>query len=181
MEFDTGEVVMAFIDEKVRHRPKRFSVMCRLLSVGALAAVLSCSVAVCEAGPVESGAAPRTDALYHTPLAGEACEACEAIILGREIRIPVRNRENILSRSLGVNGYVPAVGGDDVLPIAALYWRHRWDDWWVRSVIGVFVNEVDTARSFGRFQLLGHFENDTVPFVDTEIKNGKEVKSSAVT
>jgi hypothetical protein len=67
-----------------------------------------------------------------------------------------------------------------VAPIAALYYRHRWDKWWTRDVIGLFVNEMDAARSFGRFQLLGHFENNTVPFADTEIQNGEEVKTSSV-
>jgi hypothetical protein len=114
---------------------------------------------------------------YHTPLAGEACNAS---ILGRLIRIPERDRENTLSLTLGANFYDPEVGGNLGLPIAALYWRHRWDKWWTRNVIGVFVNEMDVARSFGRIQLLGHFDNNTVPFADTEIKDGNEVKTSSV-
>ncbi len=114
---------------------------------------------------------------YHTPLAGEACTAQ---ILGRTIRIPERDRENTLSLTLGANFYAPEVGGNLGLPIAALYWRHRWEKWWTRDVIGLFVNEMDVARSFGRFQLLGHFDNNTVPFADTEIKDGNEVKPSSV-
>jgi hypothetical protein len=47
-------------------------------------------------------------------------------------------------------------------------------------VIGVFVNEVDLARNLGNFQLLGHFENNTFPFADAEIKDGEEVTSSSV-
>jgi hypothetical protein len=50
----------------------------------------------------------------------------------------------------------------------------------IRSVIGVFVNELDLARNLGRFQLLGHFDNNTIPFADTEIKDGQEVTSSSV-
>ena len=119
----------------------------------------------------------RVNNSHHTPMAGEAYTNT---FLGRTINIPARQRENILSLSLGATFYDPEVGGNLGLPIAALYWRHRWQNWWTRDVIGLFVNEMDVARSFGRFQLLGHFENNTVPFADTEIKDGQEVKSSSV-
>jgi len=113
----------------------------------------------------------------HVPIAGEACQAT---LLGRKISIPAQNRDNVLALTLGANGYVPEVGGNAGLPIAALYWRHRWENWWTRDVFGLFVNEMDVARSFGRFQLLGHLENDTVPSDDTEIKDGRKVTSSSV-
>ncbi len=112
-----------------------------------------------------------------TPLAGEALKTT---LFGRELDIPARNRENVRSLTIGGNFYTPEVGGDWGVPIAALFYRHRWDNWWTRDVIGLFVNEIDVARSFGRFQLLGHFENNTVPFADTEIQNGREVKASSV-
>ena len=112
-----------------------------------------------------------------TPLAGEAYSTS---LFGSTIEIPARNRENVRSLTLGVNYYTPELGGDTAVPIAAFYYRHRWDNWWTRDIIGLFVNEMDVARSLGRFQLLGHFENDTVPFADTEIRNGKRVKASSV-
>ena len=112
-----------------------------------------------------------------TPLAGEAYKT---ELFGRTIEIPARNRENDRAITLGVNFYTPELGGDLVDPIAALYYRHRWEKWWTRDIIGLFVNEMDAARSFGHFQLLGHFENNTVPVADTEIQNGKEVKASSV-
>ncbi len=111
------------------------------------------------------------------PLAGEAYQTT---ILGRKISIPARNRNNELALTLGATGYTPKLGSDGVLPIAALYWKHRWDSWWTRNVFGVFVNEMDVAKSFGHFQLLGHLENNTIPSADTFIKNGQEVKSSSV-
>lgn len=117
------------------------------------------------------------DGAVHTALAGEAYKTT---LFGRSIDIPVRNRENVRSLTLGGNFYTPDVGAEFGVPIAALYYRHRWDNWWTRDIIGLFVNEMDVARSFGRFQLLGHFENNTVPFADTEIQNGKEVKASSV-
>jgi len=124
----------------------------------------------------ETGA-PADDAATQTPLAGEAYKSA---LFGRSIDIPARNRENVRSLTLGGNFYGPEVGGDFALPIAAFYYRHRWDKWWTRDIIGLFVNEMDVARSFGRFQLLGHFENNTVPFADREIQNGREVKASSV-
>jgi hypothetical protein len=47
-------------------------------------------------------------------------------------------------------------------------------------VVAVFVNEADVARSFGAFELLGHWENDTVPFSQAEIVNGSEFKESSI-
>ena len=117
------------------------------------------------------------DGVMQTPLAGEAYSTS---LFGRTIEIPERNRENVRSLSLGVNYYTPDLGSDTAVPIAAFYYRHRWDNWWTRDIIGLFVNEMDVARSLGRFQLLGHFENDTVPFADAEIRNGKRVKASSV-
>ncbi len=122
-------------------------------------------------------AASPEAASYHTPLAGEPYTTT---IFGKKASIPARDRENILSLTLGTNIYTPELGGNSALPIAALYYRHRWDKWWARSVIGLFVNEIDAARSFGKFQLLGHFDNNTVPFADRTIKDGKEVKASSV-
>lgn len=113
----------------------------------------------------------------HTPLAGEAYKTA---LFGRTIEIPARDRENVRSLTLGGNYYTPELGGNLAVPIAALYYRHRWDTWWTRDIIGLFVNEMDVARSLGRFQLLGHFENNTLPFADTEIQNGKDVKASSV-
>ncbi len=117
------------------------------------------------------------DGAVLTPLAGEAYSTS---LLGSTIEIPSRNRENVRSLTLGVNYYTPELGGDTAIPIAAFYYRHRWDNWWTRDIIGLFVNELDVARSLGRFQLLGHFENNTVPFADTEIRNGNKVKASSV-
>lgn len=113
----------------------------------------------------------------HTPLAGEAYKTK---LFGRNIEIPERDRENVRSLTLGGNYYTPELGDNVAVPIAALYYRHRWDTWWTRDIIGLFVNELEVARSLGRFQLLGHFENNTVPFADTEIRDGKEVKASSV-
>ena len=124
-----------------------------------------------EAGESTGGGA------IQTPLAGEAYKTT---LFGRTIEIPARNRECVSSLTLGGNYYTPELGGDLAVPIAAFYYRHRWDKWWTRDIIGLFVNEMDVARSFGRFQLLGHFENNTVPFADAEILNGKEVKASSV-
>ena len=120
----------------------------------------------------------EVDSSYHTPLAGQAYATT---FLGRTIAIPSRNRENDRAITLGTNFYAPDVGGNTAVPIAALYWRHESEKWWLRSIIGVFVNEVDVARNFGSFQLLGHFDNDTIPFADTEVKDGKEVTCSSVT
>lgn len=111
------------------------------------------------------------------PLAGQAYRT---IFMGRLIDIPPRNRDSELALTLGGNGYAPRLGGDRGLPIAALYWRHGGETWWTRNVFGLFVNELDLARNLGNFQLLGHLENNTIPFPDRDIEKGREVKSSSV-
>jgi len=131
----------------------------------------------CLASPEETGDGRIIEDVYHTPLAGEPYKTT---VLGRPVSIEARDRENIMALTLGANLYTPDLGGNTGLPIAALYLCNRWDSWWLRSIVGVFVNEVDAAKSYGRFQLLGHFENSTVPFADTEIKDGEEIKSSSV-
>jgi hypothetical protein len=147
---------------------------------GAFLAVLAAAVVLFATSGRANGQAPSThpeESPYHTPLAGEAYSTA---MFGKDVSIPARDRENILSLTLGANFYTPGVGGNNALPIAALYVRHRWDKWWARSVVGVFVNEADVARSMGKYQLLGHLENNTVPFADTSVEKGEEVKSSSV-
>ncbi len=128
-----------------------------------------------DSTPVQTGMVDKTS--YNTPLAGEAYTTT---LFGKTVKIPARDRSNNLSLTLGTNVYTPKVGADFVLPIGALYWLRSDEKWWSRSVIGLFVNEVDVARSFGQFQLLGHFDNNTIPFADTDVQDGREIKSSSV-
>jgi hypothetical protein len=44
----------------------------------------------------------------------------------------------------------------------------------------VLVNELDVARDFGHLELLGHWDNNTIPFPTEEIIDGQEVKSTAI-
>ncbi len=119
----------------------------------------------------------NVDESVHTPYAGDACETT---VFGRKIDIPPRDRNNLRSFTLGGNFYYHKVGSERGAPIVAFYYRHGGEKWWNRDIVGLFVNEVDVARNYGRFQLLGHFDNNTVPFADTEIQNGREIKSSSV-
>ena len=169
---------MKFLHAASRLGMKGFTAANHLIFLPFLAAIFVWGSSPCLAAPEVEPPGSQVDSSYQTPLAGEAYATT---FLGRNIAIPARNRENVRSLTLGANLYAPDVGGNTVLPIAALYWRHQSEKWWLRSVIGVFVNEVDVAGNIGSFQVLGHFENNTIPFADTEIKNGKEVKTSSVT
>jgi len=114
---------------------------------------------------------------YHTPLAGEAFKLN---VFGESIDVRARDRSNTRALALGVAAYSPALGGADVLPLAALYWRRESPAPRTRLVFSVFVNELDHALKYGRFELLGHLENNTVPFPSTEIEEGKEIKGSSI-
>lgn len=114
---------------------------------------------------------------YRTPLAGEAC-VLDAF--GNRIRVPERDRCNNLALVLGVATYSPDLGGADALPLAALYWRRESPQSRTRLTFSVFVNELDHALKHDRFELLGHLENNTIPFPTAEIEEGKEVRESSI-
>lgn len=122
--------------------------------------------------------APNDEHEYHTPLAGDELTTS---LLGYPIHIPGRNRDNVFAViTLGGIYFHPRLGGSDALPIGALYWRHRWEKYNVRTVVSIFENEVDLTRSFGELELLGHLENETLPAPTAEIVNGREVKESSI-
>lgn len=82
--------------------------------------------------------------------------------------------------TLGGIYFHPRLGGADVLPIGALYWRHRWEKYNIRTTVSIVQNDLDLTRSFGELELLGHLENETVPSPTAEIVNGQEVKESSI-
>jgi hypothetical protein len=114
---------------------------------------------------------------YHTPLAGEKCDIeC----MGRKVSLPQRNRENTEAVVFGGSIFTPELAGHVFVPIGALYYKHRWDDTRVRGTFSIFVNDLDASKSLGKFQLLGHLDNTTIPFARSEIDNGSEVDTSAI-
>lgn len=114
---------------------------------------------------------------YHTTLAGEPCNIeC----FGRSVDVPPRNRDNTAALVLGGALFTPNLAEHDFLPIAALYWKHRWDDTRMRGTFSVFVNELDASKTFGPFQLLGHLDNNTIPFPAAEIERGVEVEGTSI-
>ena len=114
---------------------------------------------------------------YRTPLAGEACTIT---VLGEKIALSERDRANSKALTLGGTLFSPALGGSDVIPIAALYWRRESPRSRTRLIFSVFVNELDHALKYERFELLGHLENDTIPFPSTEIEDGKAIKEGSI-
>lgn len=126
-------------------------------------------------GEQRAGHAP--DAVYHTPMAGEAYRT---VLFGHPVTVPPYDRNDVRAFSLGANYYTPPVGEEKFIPIAALYWRKQKDSTRLRAVVSGFINEVEVARRFGELELIGRWENDTVPFPSTEIADGKEVTGSSI-
>lgn len=122
-------------------------------------------------------AGEATEDEYRTPLAGEACVVS---VLGESFKIPVRDRCNTLALTLGGTAFIPGLGGSDAMPVAALYWKRESKQSITRLVFSVFVNELDHALKYDRFELLGHLENDTIPFPSTEIEDGKSIKEGSI-
>src|SRR6185369_520930 len=85
-----------------------------------------------------------------------------------------------LAVALGVASYTPSLGGADALPLAVLYWRSESPRSRTRLIFSVFANELDHALKHERFELLGHLENNTIPFPSTEIEEGREIKESSI-
>jgi hypothetical protein len=114
---------------------------------------------------------------YHTPLAGEP-NTLE--VFGRTIDITGRNRDNAAALVLGFTLFEPQLAEQVLLPIGAFYLKHRWDETRFRGIFSVLVNEADVTKTFGKWQLLGHVDNNTVPFPMAEIAGGQEVKRTSI-
>jgi hypothetical protein len=123
------------------------------------------------------GAEPGDAAEYHTPLAGVPCVAT---FLGSSVTIPACDRSHVTSVTLGGTLLFPGQGTLPGVPVAALYLRRVYPDWRTRDVIGFFDNELEYDRSFGRFELVGHFENYTLPGTIRELDNNREVKETGM-
>lgn len=120
---------------------------------------------------------PAAEREYHTPMAGEPCRP---EVFGRTIDILGRDRDNSAALVLGATFFTPQLAGEEFLPIGAFYWKHRWDDTRFRGVFSIFVNEADVSKTFGAGQLLGHLDNNTIPFPTAEIAGGQEVKHTSI-
>jgi hypothetical protein len=137
--------------------------------------LLSCFPTVIPLG--SRVAAAEEPSAYHTPLAGEECTIeC----FGRSVDIQPRDRDNALAVTLGGMIFAPSLAGHDVLPMGALYWKHRWDDIRVRGIFSGVVNDVNVSKTAGKFQLLGHLDNNTIPVARAEIVNGQEVEGTTI-
>jgi hypothetical protein len=114
---------------------------------------------------------------YHTPLAGEPFHL---EIMGRGIDIPARDRGNQGSLDLGGIIYAPDITDTTLIPIFALYIKQMWEKARFRLVASGIVNDVEGAISFGNFELLGCFENNTNLFRETGFRYNEEVEQSSV-
>ena len=126
-----------------------------IAAIGAALAILSIT---------KAGSTHADD--YHTPLAGAEYRT---EVAGRPVVVPARDRDYVRSLDLGAAFFIPDVGGDWGAPFGAFYWLKNKDSWRSRAVISIFVNEIDVAREFGKFQLLGNWDNNTIPFATDEI------------
>jgi hypothetical protein len=127
-------------------------------------------------GPVGEG--PRPGEPYHTPLAGVPGHAR---VFGYPVEIPAIDRSHMTSITLGASLLHPRQGDTRSVPFAALWLRRVWDDARTRDLISVFSNELEYDKSLGRpFELIGHFENFTLPVARQEIFQNHDVNSTSV-
>lgn len=114
---------------------------------------------------------------YYTPLAGEPARL---EVFGRTVDIPERNRDNAAALVLGTIYFTPQLAEQVLLPLGAFYWKHRWDDTRFRGIFSILVNEADISKTFDKWQLLAHLDNNTVPFPTAEIAGGQSVKRTSI-
>jgi len=112
---------------------------------------------------------------YHTPLAGEPLQT---VFMGKSIDIPAMDRGRVTAISLGGVLYFPKQGETSITPIGAFFLKRVWEDSRTRNVISVFVNDLEYDKSFGNFELVTRFENNTIPFGQKEVVNNREIRSS---
>jgi len=180
--FSIGCVIRAFsFSARESDQPSEFSAgyqasprRCRCSrATGFFCALVMAFFLICAAAPAR--AADPSE--YRTPLAGEQCDIeC----LGRKYALPKRDRENTRALVFGGSLFAPDLAGHSFIPIGALYYKHRFHDLRVRGVFSILVNEVDLSRTSGQFQLLGHVDNNTIPFAATEIDAGKDVPGTSI-
>lgn len=152
-----------------------------LLTCVALSALLlSQGLAVCadQASATRSQSdAPAGDAEYHTPLAGEPFHT---VFMGEKVDLSAMDRGNIMALTLGGTFYSPKQGAIVGSPIAAFYLKKTWESSRTRNIISIFVNDLEYDKSFGNFELVTRFENNTIPGGQTETVYNREIKQSSV-
>jgi len=119
----------------------------------------------------------KDDEKYHTPLAGEPLHL---EFLGRSIDIPARDRGNESFLEMGGSFYFPDMTDSTTIPLFALYIKRTWERARLRLVLSGIVNDGEAVRSFGKFELIGRFENYTNPFKETGFRHNEEIKQSSV-
>jgi hypothetical protein len=115
---------------------------------------------------------------YHTLLAGEQREAS---FFGKTVLVPALDRSSITSLTLGGSYLDPRQGGTRGLPVFALYLSRIREEYRTRDMISLFVNELEYDKRLGHFELIGHFENFTLPEDRTEVVDNREINQTSVT
>ena len=139
-------------------------------------------------GPPDAGAAQLSGAAapqgegedagsYHTPLAGEARRTQ---FLGYPVDIPALDRGHMTSITVGGSILQPKQGDTPGVPFVALWLRRVWEDSRTRDVVSLFENDLEYDRSFGHLEMVGRFENDTLPFGRTELVHNREIDATSV-
>lgn len=127
------------------------------------------------AGPALASGA---DAEYHTPLAGEPLET---EVLDRPVSVPADDRRSVTDIMLGGEFYAPSQGNTSATPMFDLFLKRVWDDSRTRDEIAIFYNDLEYDRSVWKnVELVGRFENYTLPGGQKEILNNKEIKETSV-
>lgn len=135
-----------------------------------------------EIAPVSPTSSPSNTESYHTPLAGAALDI---EIAGEKLNIPAHDRRHILAVNLGTALFFPRIGNHTGVPFFALYYKGQWEDdrRRARAVVTGVVNYVDFedgSWNNNGWEVLGHWENYTIPFPTTEIVEGEEIKFSEI-
>ncbi|MBJ6749797.1 porin [Geomonas anaerohicana] len=115
--------------------------------------------------------------VYRTPLAGEAKRVT---FMGELVDIPAVDRADMTSITVGASLLAPAQGQSPIIPVAALYHRRITDHSYRRAMVSVFVNELDYLRDLGGWDVVAQFENDTLPVAGRELRNGEEIRGTAL-
>lgn len=131
---------------------------------------------VADGGPQPEGGGTPPAATYHTPLAGEAGSAK---VFGYPVQIPALDRGHMTSITFGGSLLDPKQADTRGLPFAALWLRRVWENSRTRDLVSVFVNELEYDRSFGNLEMVGHFENTTIPGGRAELVQNREAKATS--
>ncbi len=110
---------------------------------------------------------------------GQAGEAYETEFLGKEVKIPARDRGDTMAVALGATLYAPKIGDTQFSPVGSFYYLGDWDQRRLRAQLSGLVNDLEFAERYRGFEAIVRVGNDDRRlFGEAETVSGEELRDT---